>query len=88
MSKQLTTHAQPVFDELLQHIQQARAKAFRQANTVLIDLYWLIGKTISEDAAAATGKLAVANASALSRNAYKIQLASVAVKRAILQAAG
>lgn len=48
MSKQLTTHAQPVFDELLQHIQQARAKAFRQANTVLIDLYWLIGKTISE----------------------------------------
>jgi xanthine dehydrogenase YagS FAD-binding subunit len=48
----------------------------------------LIGKTISEDAAAAAGKLAVTNASALSRNAYKIQLASVAVKRAILQAAG
>lgn len=40
--------AQAVFDELLQHIQQARAKAFRQANTVLIDLYWRVGKTISE----------------------------------------
>lgn len=48
MSKQLTNHTQPVFDELLQHIQQARAKAFRQANTVLIDLYWRVGKTISE----------------------------------------
>ncbi len=48
----------------------------------------LIGKTVSEDAAAAAGKLAVANAHALSRNAYKIQLASVAVKRALLQAAG
>jgi xanthine dehydrogenase YagS FAD-binding subunit len=48
----------------------------------------LIGKTVSEDAAAAAGKLAVANARALSRNAYKIQLASVAVKRALLQAAG
>jgi xanthine dehydrogenase YagS FAD-binding subunit len=48
----------------------------------------LVGKTVSEDAAAAAGKLAVANAHALSRNAYKIQLASVAVKRALLQAAG
>lgn len=47
----------------------------------------LVGKTISEDAAAAAGKLAVAGAHALSRNAYKIQLASVAVKRALLQAA-
>ncbi len=46
----------------------------------------LIGKTVSEDAAAEAGRLAVANAHALSRNAYKIQLASVAVKRAILQA--
>jgi xanthine dehydrogenase YagS FAD-binding subunit len=48
----------------------------------------LIGKTISEDAAAAAGKAAVASATPLSRNAYKVQLASVAVKRAILQAAG
>lgn len=37
----------PVFSEVLQHIQQARHKIFSQANTTLIDLYWLIGKTIS-----------------------------------------
>jgi len=49
---------------------------------------FLVGKTISEDVAAEAGKIAVANAKALSRNAYKIQLAQVAVKRAILQAAG
>jgi xanthine dehydrogenase YagS FAD-binding subunit len=49
---------------------------------------FLTGKTITEDVAAEAGKIAVANAKALSRNAYKIQLAQVAVKRAILQAAG
>jgi xanthine dehydrogenase YagS FAD-binding subunit len=49
---------------------------------------FLVGKTISEDVAAEAGKIAVAKANALSRNAYKIQLAQVAVKRAILQAAG
>lgn len=48
MSRQMANHIEPVFDELVQHIQQARAKVFRQANTVLIDLYWLVGKTISE----------------------------------------
>lgn len=36
------------FGELLQRIRQARQRVFAQANTVLIDLYWLIGKTISE----------------------------------------
>ncbi len=49
---------------------------------------FLVGKTINEDVAAEAGKIAVANAKALSRNAYKIQLAQVAVKRAILKAAG
>jgi xanthine dehydrogenase YagS FAD-binding subunit len=49
---------------------------------------FLAGKTISEDVAAEAGKIAVANAKPLSRNAYKVQLARVAVKRAILQAAG
>jgi xanthine dehydrogenase YagS FAD-binding subunit len=49
---------------------------------------FLVGKTINEDVAAEAGKIAVAKASALGRNAYKIQLAQVAVKRAILQAAG
>jgi xanthine dehydrogenase YagS FAD-binding subunit len=48
----------------------------------------LVGQTISEDTAAAAGKAAVAGAQPLSRNAYKVQLASVAVKRALLQAAG
>jgi xanthine dehydrogenase YagS FAD-binding subunit len=48
---------------------------------------FLVGKAINEDVAAEAGKIAVANANALSRNAYKIQLAQVAVKRAILQAA-
>jgi xanthine dehydrogenase YagS FAD-binding subunit len=49
---------------------------------------FLVGKTITDDVAAEAGKIAVANARALSRNGYKIQLAQVAVKRAILQAAG
>jgi xanthine dehydrogenase YagS FAD-binding subunit len=48
----------------------------------------LVGKTISEDVAEAAGAAAVARAKALSRNGYKIQLTKVAVKRAILQAAG
>jgi xanthine dehydrogenase YagS FAD-binding subunit len=48
---------------------------------------FLAGKTITEDVAAEAGKLALANAKPLSHNAYKVQLARVAVKRAILQAA-
>ena len=49
---------------------------------------FLAGKTINEDVAAEAGKIAVANAKPMSGNAYKVQLARVAVKRAILQAAG
>ncbi len=48
---------------------------------------YLVGKSIDEDVAAEAGRIALADAKALSRNAYKIQLARVAVKRAILQAA-
>lgn len=47
----------------------------------------LIGKTISEATAQAAGEAAVSKAKALSNNGYKIQLARVAVKRAILDAA-
>lgn len=47
----------------------------------------LAGKTISEDAAKAASERAVANARSLGQNGYKIQLARVAVKRAILEAA-
>lgn len=36
------------FSQVLQKIQQARQKAFQQINTTLIDLYWQIGKTISQ----------------------------------------
>ncbi len=49
---------------------------------------YLVGKTINEEVAAEAGKIALAQAKPLSRNAYKVQLARVAVKRAILQAAG
>ena len=49
---------------------------------------FLVGKTIDEDVAAEAGKIALANAAPLSRNGYKVQLARVAVKRALLKAAG
>ena len=47
----------------------------------------LQGKSISEESANAAASAAVANAKSLGRNKYKITLAKVAVKRAILQAA-
>ena len=47
----------------------------------------LAGKTISEDAATKTGEEAVRGARPLSGNKYKVQLARVAVKRALLAAA-
>ena len=47
----------------------------------------LVGKSISEDAAKAAAEAALQNATPLSHNAYKVQLAKVAVKRAILKAA-
>jgi xanthine dehydrogenase YagS FAD-binding subunit len=49
---------------------------------------WLKGKSISESTAEAAGKAAVEGAMPLSQNAYKVQLAKVAVKRALLAAAG
>ena len=48
----------------------------------------LEGKTISEQTADEAGKAAVSKARGLGRNDYKIQLARVAVKRAVLKAAG
>jgi xanthine dehydrogenase YagS FAD-binding subunit len=47
----------------------------------------LTGKSISEDVAKAAADAALQNAKPLSHNAYKVQLAIVAVKRAILIAA-
>jgi CO/xanthine dehydrogenase FAD-binding subunit len=49
---------------------------------------FLVGMTISEESAANAGRYAVANAIALSGNEYKIQLAQVSVKRAVLKAGG
>ncbi|MBI1750694.1 MAG: xanthine dehydrogenase family protein subunit M [Acidobacteria bacterium] len=47
----------------------------------------LAGQTITEDSAAKAGEAAVRGAKALSGNKYKVQLARVAVKRALLEAA-
>ena len=47
----------------------------------------LKGKSLDEEIAWEAGKIAVRKATPLSRNAYKVQLARVAVKRAILLAA-
>ena len=48
---------------------------------------WLIGKTITPANAATAGEEAVRGARPLSENKYKVQLARVAVKRALLAAA-
>ena len=47
----------------------------------------LVGKTVTAETAEAAGKAAVAGAQPLSQNAYKVQLAAVAVKRALMDAA-
>ncbi len=49
---------------------------------------FLVGKPIDEAVAEEAGKLAVQGAKPLSRNRYKIQLARVAVRRALLAAVG
>jgi xanthine dehydrogenase YagS FAD-binding subunit len=48
----------------------------------------LVGKTITEATAAAAAEAALKDAHPLRQNAYKIDVAKVAVKRAILRAAG
>jgi xanthine dehydrogenase YagS FAD-binding subunit len=48
----------------------------------------LIGHAVSPETAARAGQAAVAAATPLSQNAYKVDLAAVAVERAILKAAG
>jgi xanthine dehydrogenase YagS FAD-binding subunit len=47
----------------------------------------LVGRTVTAETAEAAGEAAISNASPLSNNGYKVQLAKVAVKRAILRAA-
>jgi xanthine dehydrogenase YagS FAD-binding subunit len=48
----------------------------------------LVGKRITEETAVAAGEAAVGGARPLSQNAYKVEVARTAVKRAILRAAG
>lgn len=48
----------------------------------------LIGLPVTEATAEAAGQAAVSRATPLSQNGYKVQLAKVAVKRAVLRAAG
>jgi xanthine dehydrogenase YagS FAD-binding subunit len=48
----------------------------------------LAGKTVSDVAASAAADTAVAGAKPMTQNAYKVQIARTAVKRAILKAAG
>ncbi len=49
---------------------------------------FLAGKSLNPEVAEEAGKTAVASAKPLSGNAYKVQLAKVAVKRALMAAAG
>lgn len=48
----------------------------------------LAGKPVNEETAKAAAEAALKNASPLSQNAYKVQLAKVSLKRAILKAGG
>jgi xanthine dehydrogenase YagS FAD-binding subunit len=48
----------------------------------------LAGKSLSEDVIADASKAAVSGAQPLSQNAYKVKLTQVAVKRALMEAAG
>jgi xanthine dehydrogenase YagS FAD-binding subunit len=48
----------------------------------------LVGKPLNEETAAAAAEAALRDARPLSQNAYKVQVAKTAVKRAILHAAG
>ncbi len=48
----------------------------------------LTGKSLSDDVIAQAADAAVADAKPLSQNVYKVQLAKVAVKRALMEAAG
>lgn len=49
---------------------------------------FLVGSPVNEETAARAGEMAVAAATPLSMNDYKVQMARTAVKRAILKAAG
>jgi xanthine dehydrogenase YagS FAD-binding subunit len=47
---------------------------------------WLVGQRLTNDIAETAGRMAVAKATPLSHNEYKVQIAQTAVKRALLKA--
>ena len=47
---------------------------------------WLVGQQLTSDIAETAGRMALANATPLSHNDYKVTMAQTAVKRALLKA--
>ena len=47
---------------------------------------WLVGQPLTADIAETAGRMALAKATPLSHNDYKVQMAETAVKRALLKA--
>jgi len=48
----------------------------------------LVGQSLNEETAEAAGEIAVASATPLSNNGYKVHMTRAAVKRALLRAVG
>ncbi len=92
-----TSHDWPIaFATVLLTMNGATVRSARVVMGAVAPIPWrspaaekvLSGKTITEETAAAAAEAAVQGARPLSENAYKIQVAKTAVKRAILRAAG
>jgi xanthine dehydrogenase YagS FAD-binding subunit len=92
-----TSHDWPIaFATVLLTMNGATVRSARVVMGAVAPIPWrspaaekaLAGKTITEETAAAAAEAALQGAQPLSENAYKIQVAKTAVKRAILRAAG
>jgi xanthine dehydrogenase YagS FAD-binding subunit len=92
-----TSHDWPIaFATVLLAMNGATVRSARVVMGAVAPIPWrspaaeqaLAGKTITEETAAAAADAALQGARPLSENAYKIQVAKTAVKRAILRAAG
>ncbi len=92
-----TSHDWPIaFATVLLSMQGGKVRTARVVMGAVAPVPWraraaeqfLAGKTITEATAAAAADAALRDAHPLSQNAYKIEVAKVAVKRAILRAAG
>jgi len=92
-----TSHDWPIaFATVLLSMNGATVRTARVVMGAVAPIPWrsqaaeqaLAGKTITESTAAAAADAALQGATPLTQNAYKIQVAKTAVKRAILRAAG